>query len=140
MRGFRTLVTVSAVVAIVVMALVPTPASAEKPYKWKLTCRGPATFTATADWFWTVNGTAVEGSEMTAACADGNRVDGNGTRPADANDFTITLTVDDTADQLPPSSATMTETFDPVHHYGAHFDASVADSGIAVFAVNSWPE
>ena len=139
MRGFRTLFAVSAVIAIVAVAVAPTPVSAERPYKWKLTCRGPATFTATADWFWTVNGSMVAGSEMTATCADGSTIAGTGNRPADANDFTITLTVDDTSDGMPPVSSSVTQTFDAAHHFGLRFRASVLNSGTAVFAVNSWP-
>jgi len=138
MRGFRTLFAVSAVIVIVAVA-VAMPASAQRPYKWKLTCRGPATFTATADWFWTVNGSMVAGSEMTATCADGSTIAGTGNRPADANDFTITLTVDDTSDGMPPVSSSVTQTFDAAHHFGLRFRASVLNSGTAVFAVNSWP-
>ncbi len=138
MSGVRGLFAVSAVLVIVGLALVPAPAAAEKPYKWKLVCRGASTFTALAEWFWTENGSAASTAES-MSCADGATIDGTGTRPPTANDFTVTITVDDPGSGVPGFSTTFTTTFDEAHHFGDRFVSVLTDHEDALFVVNSWP-
>src|SRR6266571_1792781 len=139
MLGTRGVFAVSAVLVIVSLAFVPAPAAAERPYKWKLVCRGASTFTALAEWFWTENGSAASSTES-MSCADGATVDGNGTRPPTANDFTVTITVDDPGSGVPGFPTTFTTTFDFTHHFGDRFIAVLTDHEEAIFVVNSWPD
>ena len=136
--GIRGLFAVSAVFAIVALAVVPAPAAAERPYKWKLVCRGPTAFTTMAEWFWTENGSAASGTES-ATCTDGATLTGTGTRPTTANDFTVTLTVDDPGSGTTGFSMTFTDAFDEAHHFGDRFITVLTDREEGIFAVNSWP-
>lgn len=96
---------VCVVLGIVAVAVSPPSALAERPYEWKLTCDGTS---SSATWFWTLDGSEILGTRMTATC--GPDTSGTGTRPADANGFTVTMT-------FGPGTLTESATFEPTHHF-----------------------
>lgn len=113
------------------ISVVAPSVQAQKPVNWKLRCRGPATFTATATWIWTSDGQPIPGTGGTATCNDSQTVSGTDVRPRDANDFHVTLSVDDTADGQPAKTITDTKLFDPNKNFSYHRTLNLRDPAVA---------
>jgi len=106
---------VSAVLAMLVLAALPTPASAAS-YSWKLSCKGDAFGEAT--WDWLQDGQVIVGAGGYARCYR-NSVSGGGDRPASANGFTARVCAEPWSWSQTPDACgkTVTESFDPSGGY-----------------------
>lgn len=126
MSRSRAILVASAVLATVVLAVIPMPAFAQWPYDWKLSCSRTAG--AGARWNWTLNGQLIPGAGGAAGCSYGATSSGTGDRPAIANGFTASLEV--CADFGKCSSSWGTWTFGTTSHFKANLRAT-DDAGSA---------
>ena len=88
--------------------LATSPASAQAPGSWALTCKGNAA--AHVSWEWLADGAPISGASGSATCATTATITGTSVPPANANGLTVTLSVT-AGDNF--ASKTTTKSFDP---------------------------
>lgn len=125
MSRSRAILTASAVLATVVLAVIPMPALAQWPYDWKLDCSRYGF--AGARWNWTLNGQLIPGAGGTAGCSYGATSRGTGDRPVIANGFTASLEVCALGGRC--SFDWGGWTFDPASHFKAGLSATAGVRG-----------
>ena len=113
----------SAVATVIALSAMPGPALAAGTYAWTLTCNTGGNYpgVASASWDWLQDGQVIVGAGGTAACYGG----GGGTRPTNANGFTVILTAQAGSKQ---SSKSATVSFDPAGGFTKSLKASAHDS------------
>lgn len=131
MFGYRAVLVVSAVLAMVALSVIPTPVLAQRTYAWELNCNSHSGVGAVVSWNWTKDGLLIPGAGGIGGCEGG----GTGDRPSTANGFTAGLWMQTGPCEDPlaggivkgtcSDSNAVTESFDPAKGYGTRLAVSV---------------
>ena len=140
MSGSR-LMAVSASLATMALAIVPTPALAQRSYDWTLDCNGDGF--ASVGWNWTEGGALIPGAGGTAICYSVATLNGTGDRPANADGFTAHLGISGPCYSARCSdSDSVTKSFDLAKSFGTklavHFVGRIpGDCGFSAISPES---